>query len=198
MIVRHVLPVAAATLALVGLAACATPDPATRPAANAPPTPGPVRPGDAVSDAQRAAFGNGHRGALALATLGGLGQEKGTSDEIRTLGAQIAADSSLLDEELRALATGAGVVLGDQTSADQQTVNTDLHARTGQPFDQAWIRAVLDLQKQVREAANAVFALPNVSPEAVTAARDALARLDAAAATLQQAATSSGASTSTR
>lgn len=198
MIVRHVVTVAAAALALTGFAACATPDPPTPPAADAPPASGSAQPGGPVTDDQRAAFGNGHQGALALATLGGLGQEKGTTDEIRTLGAQIAADSSVLDEQLRALATGAGVILGDQISADQQVVAADLQARAGQPFDQAWIRAVLDLRKQVREASDAVLALPNGSPEAVTAARDALARLDDADATLQQAARPSGAGTPTR
>ncbi|MGH3568521.1 MAG: DUF4142 domain-containing protein [Pseudonocardia sp.] len=185
MIVRHAVSVAAAALALVGLAACTSPDPAPPPAADAPPAAGPVQPGGAVTDAQRAAFGNGHQGALALATLGGLGREKGTTDEIRTLGAQIAADSLALDEQLRALATGAGVTLGDQTSADQQAVTVDLQARTGQLFDQAWVRAVLDLQMQVQEAADAVLAVPNTAPEAVTAAHDALARLAAAAATLR-------------
>lgn len=71
----------------------------------------------------------------------------------------------------------------------------DLQGRSGQPFDQAWLRAVGDLVEQGRTAANAVLSPSDSSDEAKAAARDALARLDALAAAIRDAATTSGAGT---
>lgn len=193
MTVRHVLSLAAAVLAFAALAACSSETPA--PAPPAPPAPAaPAAPGSTTpAPGQSADPAVAHQGASALAALGALGQEKGSTDEVRTLGGQIAADSKALDEQLRAIATASGVTLSDTVGADQQAVLADLQARSGAAFDQAWIRAVLDLQKQVRANAEAVLNSPNASAEAKAAARAALADLDAAVAKLRAASGAAGA-----
>ncbi|NMH97125.1 DUF4142 domain-containing protein [Pseudonocardia acidicola] len=193
----HTAGAALTALALAGLAACSSPEPANpAPAPAAPSAGAPGQPGAGqASEAQRAAFGQAHQGALALVAFGGLGEQQGAGDQVRSLGPEVATQGRALDEQIRALATAQGVALGDQMSAEQQSVLAGLQARSGQPFDQAWLRAVLDQAQQARDAANAVLADPNASPEAKAAARDALAKLEAGIARLQQAAASAGAAT---
>jgi predicted outer membrane protein len=136
-----------------------------------------------------------HQGALGLVALGGLGSEKGTTDAIRTLAGRVTSEGRALDEQIRTLATAQGLTLTDDVGAQIQGVLNDLQARSGQPFDQAWLRAVGDLVEQGRAAANAVLSSPDASDEAKAAARDALARLDALAAAIRDASAASGAGT---
>ena len=136
-----------------------------------------------------------HQAALGLVALGGLGGEKGTTDALRTLAGRVTAEGRALDEQIRTLATAQGLTLSDDVGAQIQGVLNDLQARNGQPFDQAWLRAVGDLVEQGRAAANAVLSSPDASDEAKAAARDALARLDALAAALRDAAGAAGAGT---
>jgi predicted outer membrane protein len=154
--VRTVLTVAAAVLALVALVAC-RPDAPTAPTAT-----------------QRASLGAAHQGALALVALGVLAQERGSTAELRDLAGRLAEDARALDTELRKIATSAEVVLGDQIGAAHQAVLAELEAPAGQDFDDAWTRAVLDLEPRVR--ADAV---------AAGASEQTLARLDASVAELR-------------
>jgi hypothetical protein len=135
-----------------------------------------------------------HQAALGLVALGGLGGEKGTTDALRTLAGRVTSEGRALDEQIRTLATAQGLTLSDDVGAQIQGVLNDLQARSGQPFDQAWLRAVGDLVEQGRAAANAVLS-SDASDEAKAAARDALARLDALAAALRDAAGAAGAGT---
>ena len=136
-----------------------------------------------------------HQAALGLVALGGLGGEKGTTDALRTLAGRVTSEGRALDEQIRTLATAQGLTLSDDVGAQIQGVLNDLQARSGQPFDQAWLRAVGDLVEQGRAAANAVLSSPDASAEAKAAARDVLARLDALAAALRDAAGAAGAGT---
>jgi predicted outer membrane protein len=136
-----------------------------------------------------------HQAALGLVALGGLGTEKGTTDGLRALADRVSTEGRALDEQIRTLATAQGLTLTDDVGAQIQAVLNDLQGRSGQPFDQAWLRAVGDLVEQGRTAANAVLSSPDASDEAKAAARDALARLDALAAAIRDAATTSGAGT---
>jgi predicted outer membrane protein len=136
-----------------------------------------------------------HQAALGLVALGGLGTEKGTTDGLRALADRVSTEGRALDEQVRTLATAQGLTLTDDVGAQIQGVLNDLQGRSGQPFDQAWLRAVGDLVEQGRAAANAVLSSPDASDEAKAAARDALARLDALAAAIRDAATTSGAGT---
>jgi predicted outer membrane protein len=135
--VRIVLTAAAAVLALVALVAC--------------------RP-EAATAGQRASLGAAHQGALALVALGALGQERASTAELRDLAGRLAEDARALDTELREIATSAEVVLGDQIGAAHQAVLAGLEAPTGPAFDDAWTRAVLDLEPRVRADAVAAGA----------------------------------------
>jgi hypothetical protein len=136
-----------------------------------------------------------HQAALGLVALGALGGEKGATDALRTLAGRVTSEGRALDEQIRTLATAQGLTLSDDVGAQIQGVLNELQARSGQPFDQAWLRAVGDLVEQGRAAANAVLSSPDASDEAKAAARDALARLDALAAALRDAAGAAGAGT---
>ena len=172
-----------AALAIVALPACSSgatdqaPAPSAAPSAAAPAAGSPT-------DAQRAAYGTAHQGALVLVALGGLGTEQGDGDQVKGLAPDVTAQGQALDAQVRAQATAAGVVLGDQLAAEHQALVADLKARNGQPFDQAWLRAALDMEQQARDAATTILNDPNASPEAKQAARDALAKLDALCAKL--------------
>jgi predicted outer membrane protein len=136
--VRTVLIAATAVLALIALVAC--------------------RPDVAPSATQRASLGAAHQGALALVALGVLAHERASTAELRDLAGRLAEDARTLDTELREIATSAEVVLGDQIGAAHQVVLTELEPLTGQGFDDAWTRAVLDLQPRVRADAVAAGA----------------------------------------
>ncbi|QJY44882.1 DUF4142 domain-containing protein [Pseudonocardia broussonetiae] len=182
-----------AALALATVAACSSPEPAApAPAAPAPAAPAPAAASTGVGE-QGAALGQALTAATGLAALGGLGQDQGTGDQVRGLGGQLSSDAESLTEQLRALAEGQGVAVTDALTPEQQAQLADLGARTGQPFDQAWLRAAGEAIAQARSAAEAVLASPDASPEAKAAAEQALARLDALAAGLAGASTAAGA-----
>lgn len=193
-------------LALAVLAACGSPEPAETgqppppagapaqpaPGGEAPPT-GEPAPGGAAPDAERRAqVGAAHRGALALVALGGLGAEQGASEQVRDLGGDLAAAGRALADPIAQRAAQQGLTLSDATSAEQQAQLADLQARSGERFDQAWLRAVSVAVQEARAAADAVLTAPDAAP-ATAATRDALARLGALAARVQEAASSSGA-----
>jgi hypothetical protein len=138
--------------------------------------------------------GQAHQAALGLIALGGLGTQKG-SDALHALADQVTSDGRAVDDKIRALASAQGLTLTDDLGSTVQGTLNDLQARSGQPFDQAWLRAVGDLVAQARDAANAVLSSPNASQEAKAAARDALARLDALAAAVRDASGKAGAGT---
>jgi hypothetical protein len=138
--------------------------------------------------------GQAHQAALGLIALGGLGTQKG-SDALHALADQVISDGRAVDDKIRALASAQGLTLTDDLGSTVQGTLNDLQARSGQPFDQAWLRAVGDLVAQARDAANAVLSSPNASQEAKAAARDALARLDALAAAVRDASGKAGAGT---
>ncbi|GAY07067.1 DUF4142 domain-containing protein [Pseudonocardia sp. N23] len=194
--------IAAATLigsfALLGASACSAGTDADAPAPGATPLPtasASAQPGAGgqATEAQRAAFGQAHQGALALIALGGLGTNQGDGDQVKGLAPDVTSNGQALDQAIRDQATAQGVALTDGLSSAQQQVINDLQARNGQPFDQAWLRAALDMEQQARDAANAILNDPNASPEAKKAAQDALAGLDALKTRLTSASTSSGA-----
>jgi predicted outer membrane protein len=177
-------------LALTGAVACSSaPEQAPpMPADTAAPAPG-------ASDAVREAYGQANQGALALVALGGLGTEKGVGAQVQGLAPDLTSQGQGLLDQVKQAATAAGVTLGDQLDAQQQALVADLQARSGQPFDTAWLQAAQTLMQQAREAANAILNDPNASPEAKAAAQDALRRLDALAAQLSSASSSAGAAT---
>ncbi|MDN5934345.1 MAG: DUF4142 domain-containing protein, partial [Pseudonocardia sp.] len=188
-----------AALALVTVTACTAPAPATPPAegASAPSAAAGEAAGetagDAATGAQGGALGDALTAATGLAALGALGQDQGAGDQVRSLGGQLATDAEAVTAQLRSLAEAQGVAVTDALTPEQQAQLAALGARTGQPFDQAWLSAAGEALAQVRSAAEAVLASPDASPEARAAAQQALDRLDALAASLAGASTAAGA-----
>ncbi|QYN36831.1 DUF4142 domain-containing protein [Pseudonocardia sp. DSM 110487] len=193
--IRQVVMNAVAVVAVIGIVfgavtACGSPDQAQLPAPGQPGTPGGLD----------AAFGMGAGGALgeagsaasAIAALGGLGQAQGTAQDVRLLGTQYSTDGQALLDQLRA---SGGGMLPTEPTAEQQATLADLRARSGEQFDQAWLRAAGQFQQQVRDAANAVLADENASADAKAAAQEALNRLDSLAEGLRQASAPAGAAT---
>jgi predicted outer membrane protein len=184
-----------AALALTGAAACSSggdQPPALPTGSVAPPAPGG---GNQTSDAARQAFGQANQGALALVAFGGIGTEKGVGDQVKGLAPDLTSQGQALLAQVKQAATAAGVTLGDQLDARQQAVLADLQARSGQPFDAAWLQAAQTAMQQARDAANAILNDPNASADAKAAARDLLAKLDALAGKVSSAASSAGAAT---
>jgi hypothetical protein len=195
--IRQVVANAVAVIAVIGIVfgaviACGSPDQALPPpvAPGQPGTPGGLD--TALGTAAGGTLGAAGSGVATIAALGGLGQAQGASENVRDLGAQYATDGQALLDQLKA---GAGGVLTAEPTAEQQATLADLRARSGDQFDQAWLRAAEQFQQQVRDAATAVLADENASDEAKAAAQEALNRLDTLAEGLRQAAAPAGAST---
>ncbi|MFR9801859.1 DUF4142 domain-containing protein [Pseudonocardia sp. RS010] len=193
---------ALAAIALTGAAACGSgseQEPPGPTGSVAPPTPGGDTGGNTgggqAPDATQQAFGQANQGALGLVALGGLGTDKGVGDQVTGLAADLTSQGQALLDRVTQEASAQGVVLGDQLDAQQQALMADLRARSGQPFDVAWLQAAQSTLQQARAAAEAVLDDPDASPDAKAAARDALAQLDALAARVSEASTAAGAST---
>ena len=155
------------------------------PAAGAPTAPASA----AVAVLPRDEVGQAHRAALDLIALGELGKEKGSTQALRSLATRTAGDGRSLDGQIRELATAGGLALGDDVDAATQGVLTDLQARGGRDFDQAWLRAATVVVGQGREAADGVRSAPGASREAGSVAGNVLARLAALANALRNATT---------
>ena len=125
--------------------------------------------------------GRTHRAALALIALGELGRERGSTQALRSLASRTAGDGRSLDGQIRELATGGGLVLGDDVDATTQGVLADLRERGGGDFDRAWLQAAGTVVGQGREAADGIRASPGAPREAVSVAGNLQARLAALA-----------------
>jgi len=125
--------------------------------------------------------GRTHRAALTLIALGELGREQGSTQALRSLASRTAGDGRSLDEQIRELATGGGLVLGDDVEASAQGVLTDLRERSGGDFDRAWLQAAGTVVGQGREAADGIRSAPGAPREAVSVAGNLQARLAALA-----------------
>ena len=196
--IRQVVANAVAVLAVIGIVfgavtACGSPDQPQEPTPIAPGQPG--TPGGlnaALGMGANSTLGAAGSAASAIAALGGLGQAQGSAQDVRMLSAQYSTDGQAVLDQLKA---SVGGILATEPTAEQQATLADLRARSGEQFDQAWLRAAGQFQQQVREAANAVLADENASDEAKAAAQDALKRLDSLSEGLQQASAPAGSST---
>ncbi|MHA6620025.1 DUF4142 domain-containing protein [Pseudonocardia sp. DLS-67] len=195
--IRQVVANAVAVVAVIGIVfgavtGCGSPDQAQPPPPAAPPAQ-PGTPGDMGSGGGAGgALGAAGATAAAMTALGGLGEAQGAAQNVRDLGTQYSTDGQALLDQLQA---GAGGAVVSEPTADQQATLADLGTRSGDQFDQAWLRAADQLQQQARDAANAVLSDPNASEEAKAAAQEALNRLDSLSDGLKEAAASSGAAT---
>jgi hypothetical protein len=169
---------AAAGVLVALLAASCSAAPPAAPVRSAPTTSASVLPRDEI--------GKTHGAALDLIALGELGEENGSTQALRSLAARTAGDGRALDDQIRELATAGALIPVDDVDAG---VMTDLRARHGRDFDQAWLRAVTVVVGQGREAADDIRSTPGVDREAGSVAFNVLARLAALSNALRNAST---------
>jgi putative membrane protein len=84
-----------------------------------------------------------HQGNLAEIAAGKAAQQKGASEGVRSMGAELVNDHTALDKELTAAAQQLGVDLPQAPSQEQQTTLDQVMSQQGAAFDTAWISAQL-------------------------------------------------------
>lgn len=77
-------------------------------------------------------------GGMLEVRLGELAQQKGVSQEVKSLGKMLVDDHSKANEELKALAQSKNISLPATMSEDCQKTYDDLAAKSGQDFDDAF------------------------------------------------------------
>ncbi|MGV9772178.1 DUF4142 domain-containing protein [Streptosporangium sp. NPDC003464] len=128
----------AAVLALLGGT------PASALASTPTPTPTSMSSGkDQPSAQDRQFLVQAHQGNLAEIAAGKLAQRKGTSKDVRAIGALLVADHAKLDRKLRDVAQRLRVSLPHEATARQQTKAKELGALSGAEFDKAWTKAMI-------------------------------------------------------
>ena len=70
--------------------------------------------------------------------MGQLAIKRGTTQTVRDVGAQIAADHTKLNVDIKTLADQFGVVLPDQPTSSQQSWMAEISSKNGADFDQAF------------------------------------------------------------
>lgn len=89
-------------------------------------------------------------GNLAEVQLGQMGQQKGTSPEVKQLAEALATDHQQNQQKLQSLAQKEGVTLPTEPSAKARAAADRLSKLSGSAFDQAFARhAVRDHQKDI-------------------------------------------------
>jgi len=81
--------------------------------------------------------------------LGELAQSKGQSQDIKTLGQHMVTDHTKANEELKALAAKKSMVLPTGLSKEGQTKYDELSKKTGQEFDKAYAKMMVDDHEKV-------------------------------------------------
>ncbi|MDN5915648.1 MAG: DUF4142 domain-containing protein [Pseudonocardia sp.] len=179
---------AVAAFALVGVTACSGGAPSVpEMPSNLPSVPG-------VGD-PKAAFGDAHQSALGLAGLGGLGVAQGVGDQVKDLAPQVQSEGQSIDEKLRGLASTVGVSLPDQLSPEQQAQLDDIKARTGEQFDQGWLKAAQAEQAKLKEQATGLLNIPGLPADQKAQAQQQIDNLDKLGQKLNDAAAAAGAAT---
>ena len=191
--IRQAVGYAVAMIAVLGIvfgavSACGSPE-ARLPVLVAPGHPGGL---NVVGQGEVSALGVAGQAAAVITALGSLGRSQGTARNVHDLAMHFSAEGQALLDELRA---GAGGVIADEPAPEHRAVLADLRARTGEQFDQVWLRAAEQMQQQVRDAANGVLTDENESEEAKAAAQRALGRLDSLDELFRQATGPTGAGT---
>ncbi|TDD22655.1 DUF4142 domain-containing protein [Kribbella turkmenica] len=100
---------------------------------------GPVRAATTLNDADRTFLAAAHQSNLAEIATGKLAQSKGTSQEVKDLGAMLVTDHTKLDSALRAVATAKNVALPDAPNAEQRALQARLANASGAEFDAIFV-----------------------------------------------------------
>jgi putative membrane protein len=91
-------------------------------------------------------------GGMAEVELGNLAQQRGSSDVVKQFGKQMVEDHTMINDEIKALATGKGVPIPSALDAKSQATQDRLSKLSGAAFDRAYMQdMVTDHQKDVAE-----------------------------------------------
>ncbi|GGK91991.1 hypothetical protein Sme01_54390 [Sphaerisporangium melleum] len=97
-----------------------------------------------VSRQDRQFLATAHQGHLAEIAAGKLAQAKGTTETVRSIGATLVTDHTVLDSSLTRTARQLKVPLPAGPSADQKATHDRLAALPGTEFDQEWLTVMID------------------------------------------------------
>ncbi|MGC5075808.1 DUF4142 domain-containing protein [Agrococcus sp. DT81.2] len=143
-----------------------------------------------VSDQDTTWMQAAHQSNLAEIAAGTSAQERGASDAVREMGAQLVTDHQTLDANLTAAATELGVELPAEPTPEQQAALQQVEANTGEAYDTAWIASQIDghrasLAATDQEIASgsdaAVIALAQAARPVIQGHLDHLMQMDAGA-----------------
>ncbi|ONI74061.1 hypothetical protein BWI15_11850 [Kribbella sp. ALI-6-A] len=98
----------------------------------------------ALSEQDRVFLRGAHQSNLAEIATGKLAQSKGSSAEVKELGALLIADHTKLDASLRKVAAAANVSLPQQPNAEQRALQAKLQAASGDEFDAMFVAGQLE------------------------------------------------------
>jgi|HigsolmetaAR206D_1030411.scaffolds.fasta_scaffold00530_18 predicted outer membrane protein len=96
-----------------------------------------------------------HQVNLAEDTTGKLAQQKGTNQEVKSLGARFVTDHAQLDERVRSVASAGKLTLPDKVTSEQQAVVNQLQNVSGADFDAQWVTAQLTAHSQAMQVVQA-------------------------------------------
>ena len=98
----------------------------------------------APSDQDAAYLKAAHQSNLAEIAGGRIAQQKGTSQQVKDLGARFVADHTKLDASLRQTASALNVDLPSKPNTQQQAVAAKYQAASGSAFDALFVSTQMD------------------------------------------------------
>ena len=119
-----------------------------------------------LSSADQKFFEAAAQSDLAEIQTGELAQQKGSSDEVKKLGAMLVKDHTKSSADLKSLAAAKGVTLPTEPSAKQKKVAESLQKLEGEKFDAEF----REEQKKMHKEAIAVYEKAAKSKDAEVAA----------------------------
>jgi putative membrane protein len=98
------------------------------------------------------------QGGMTEVKLGELAARNGSSDEVKEFGRMMVKDHTVINDDLKALATQKGVTLADSVDAKHQGKVDKMAALTATGFDDAYISAMIKSHKEVAMEFKAEYA----------------------------------------
>ncbi|ROT31327.1 DUF4142 domain-containing protein [Micromonospora sp. HM5-17] len=96
-----------------------------------------------------------HQVNLAEIATGNLAQQKGTNQEVKSLGARFVTDHTQLDQRVQSVASAGKLTLPNKVTSEQQAVMNQLQNVSGADFDAQWVTAQLTAHSQAMQIVQA-------------------------------------------
>jgi putative membrane protein len=84
------------------------------------------------------------KGGIAEVQLGQMASEKATSDAVKQFAQRMVTDHGKANDELKTLAKNKNITLPDDPGAEHKSLHDKLMRLSGEAFDKAYVRAMLD------------------------------------------------------